>query len=169
MISLSGAPCRVCQGRPIASLSISAFETSALRSQVRGANYLNDKKKVEAEGLEAELLNVDLVELEEKFWNIAEVLPAVTNSTAPFMFIMQARCWFLRGLKQPCDAGRNGLWEATVGRQDAFGVCCDAFHLRRVGQSSGLCMKCSASVAAFEPLSNACCELCSGQRANPAR
>jgi len=59
--------------------------------QVRGANYLNDKKKVEAEGLEAELLNVDLVELEEKFWNIAEVLPAVTNSTAPFMFIMQAR------------------------------------------------------------------------------
>ncbi len=60
--------------------------------QVRGANYLNDKKKVEVEGLEAELLNVDLVELEEKFWNIAEVLPAVTNSTAPFMFIMQARC-----------------------------------------------------------------------------
>ena len=34
---------------------------------------------------------MDLVELEEKFWNIAEVLPAVTNSTAPFMFIMQAR------------------------------------------------------------------------------
>jgi hypothetical protein len=45
---------------------------------------------VEAEGLEAELLNVDLVEVEEKFWNIAEVLPAVTNSGAPFMFVMQA-------------------------------------------------------------------------------
>ena len=70
--------------------------------QVRGANYLNDKKKVEAEGLEAELLNVDLVELEEKFWNIAEVLPAVTNSTAPFMFIMQARSLCSRGRAAVC-------------------------------------------------------------------
>ena len=67
-------------------------EACEIMFQVRGANYLKDKKKVEAEGLEAELLNVDLVEVEEKFWNIAEVLPAVTNSTAPFMFIMQARC-----------------------------------------------------------------------------
>ena len=57
---------------------------------MRGANYLKDKKKVEAGALEADLLNVDLVEVEEKFWNIAEVLPAVTNSGAPFMFVMQA-------------------------------------------------------------------------------
>ena len=70
-----------------------SFMSSAAKHtpQVRGANYLKDKKKIEAEGLEAELLNVDLVELEEKFWNIAEVLPAVTNSAAPFMFVMQAR------------------------------------------------------------------------------
>ena len=34
--------------------------------QVRGGQYLTDKKKVEADGTEAELLNVDLVETEEK-------------------------------------------------------------------------------------------------------
>lgn len=80
-----------CEADPL-STRINLIIPNALCSlQVRGANYLKDKKKIEAEGLEAELLNVDLVEVEEKFWNIAEVLPAVTNSTATFMFIMQAR------------------------------------------------------------------------------
>lgn len=34
--------------------------------QVRGAHYLSDKKKVEAAAVEAELMNVDLLEVEEK-------------------------------------------------------------------------------------------------------
>ena len=52
---------------------------------------MSDKKKVPAEGCEAELMNVDLVEVDEKVWHIARSLPAVTRSTAPFMFVMQAR------------------------------------------------------------------------------
>jgi Protein ENHANCED DISEASE RESISTANCE 2, C-terminal len=57
-------------------------------SQVRGPNYLSDKKKVEAEALEAELLSVDLVDVAPTF-HIARHLPSALHCTAPFMFIMQ--------------------------------------------------------------------------------
>ena len=56
--------------------------------QVRGPNYLKDKKKVEAEGVEMELLAVELVDVAPTF-HIAPHLPAVIHSAAPFMFIMQ--------------------------------------------------------------------------------
>jgi hypothetical protein len=56
--------------------------------QVWGPNYLSDKRKVEAEVLEAELLSVDLVDVAPTF-HIARHLPSALHCTAPFMFIMQ--------------------------------------------------------------------------------
>jgi len=56
--------------------------------KVRGANYLSDKKKELAVGTEMELLSVDLVEVAPTY-HIAQHLPSVLNSRAPFMFVMQ--------------------------------------------------------------------------------
>lgn len=71
------------------SISISFFtDPGPLGLKVRGPNYLSDKKKVEAEGTEAELLSVDLLDVAPTF-HIARHLPAVLHSRAPFMFVMQ--------------------------------------------------------------------------------
>jgi Protein ENHANCED DISEASE RESISTANCE 2, C-terminal len=65
-----------------------ASKPGCVCAQVRGHNYLSDKKKVEAQGLEAELLAVDLVDVAPTF-HIARHLPSVLHSRAPFMFVMQ--------------------------------------------------------------------------------
>lgn len=56
--------------------------------KVRGVSYLSDKLKMEASGTEMELLVVDLVETAPTY-HIAQHLPSVRQSSAPFMFIMQ--------------------------------------------------------------------------------
>lgn len=56
--------------------------------KVRGSSYLSDKLKVDASGTEMELVVVDLVETAPTY-HIAQHLPSVRQSSAPFMFIMQ--------------------------------------------------------------------------------
>ncbi len=69
---------------------VSSLLTRASPAQVRGPQYLSDKRKVEAEGVEMELLSVDLVDVAPTF-HISRHLPAVQQSSAPFMFVMQVR------------------------------------------------------------------------------
>lgn len=69
-------------------------------AQVRGPTYLADKRKGAAEGVEMELLCVDLAETPPTY-HIAQHLPSVLHSCAPFMFVMQARPPFFPRLHAP--------------------------------------------------------------------
>ncbi|KAL0043136.1 hypothetical protein WJX79_010214 [Trebouxia sp. C0005] len=57
--------------------------------KVRGQTYLKDKKKIEADEPVFGLASVDLVEVEAPTWHIAQHLPAIRDSKAPFTFVVQ--------------------------------------------------------------------------------
>jgi len=57
--------------------------------KVRGANYLEDRKKILGAPPMFELVAVDLLELEEPMFHICQHLPSVRHSPAPFLFCVQ--------------------------------------------------------------------------------
>ncbi|KAL3141693.1 hypothetical protein ABBQ32_004380 [Trebouxia sp. C0010 RCD-2024] len=57
--------------------------------KVRSQTYLKDKKKMEADEPVFGLASVDLVEVEAPTWHIAEHLPSIRDSKAPFTFVVQ--------------------------------------------------------------------------------
>eukprot|EP00891_Asterochloris_glomerata_P006240 jgi/Astpho2/6240/fgenesh1_pg.00088_%23_51_t len=57
--------------------------------KIRGPTYLRDKKKVMAEEPVFGLASVDLVELDAPTLHVAQHLPSIKNSKAPFTFVLQ--------------------------------------------------------------------------------
>ncbi|KAK9823769.1 hypothetical protein WJX72_005371 [[Myrmecia] bisecta] len=57
--------------------------------KVRGVNYLKDKKKADAEEPVFGLASVDLVDTDAPTFHIAQHLPSIRNSKAPFTFVVQ--------------------------------------------------------------------------------